>query len=219
MKAASSTTLLGAMLALALSGCGDKSAPTGSTSTSTPPVVASTSPAATSTAPATASPAPSGAAATAAPAPAVPPAAAPPSAATIPAPAAAPAPKQVALSVQGVASAGLTVRVKNIELGEDATVLTVSASFGSRETNFTNLAETVTYLADPAGNRLMLRPPEDNRYLRILSGDTMEGKLVFLGAVPPGTPQLRLVFNEGNTPDNTAGPGLSITLPLQQGGT
>ena len=121
--------------------------------------------------------------------------------------------------MQGVASAGLTVRVKNIELGEDATVLTVSASFGSRETNFTNLAETVTYLADPAGNRLMLRPPEDNRYLRIVSGDTMEGKLVFLGAVPPGTPQLRLVFNEGNTPDNTAGPGLSITLPLQQGGT
>ncbi|MEP6720582.1 MAG: hypothetical protein ABJA77_04000 [Variovorax sp.] len=190
MRAESSTVLLGVMLALALSGCGDKSAPT-----------ASTAPSAIAPPASPASPASQASQAPVAPAPA------------------AAAPRQVALSVQGVASAGLTVRVKNIELGEDATVLTVSASFGSRETNFTNLAETVTYLADPAGNRLMLRPPEDNRYLRIVSGDTMEGKLVFLGAVPPGTPQLRLVFNEGNTPDNTAGPGLSITLPLQQGGT
>ncbi|MDM0039060.1 hypothetical protein QTH89_21680 [Variovorax sp. J22G21] len=196
MKPESSITLLAIVFALALAGCGDKSAPPAST------------------APAAVSPAPIAPAAQ--PTPAL---AAPPPTAAMPAPAAAAAPKQVALSVQGVASAGLTVRVKNIELGEDATVLTVSASFGSRETNFTNLAETVTYLADPAGNRLMLRPPEDNRYLRIVSGDTMEGKLVFLGAVPPGTPQLRLVFNEGNTPDNTAGPGLSITLPLQQGGT
>ena len=121
--------------------------------------------------------------------------------------------------MQGVASAGLTVRVKAIEMGEDATILTVSASFGSRETNFTNLAETNTFLADPAGNRLMLRPPEDNRYLRIVTGDTMEGKLVFLGAVPPGTPQLRLVINEGHTPEDTSGPGLSIALPLQPGGT
>lgn len=155
------------------------------------------------------------------PTPAVPVAAAPAAAPVLAAPAAAPAaaPRQLPLSVQGVANAGLTVRVKGIELGEDATVLTVSASFGSRATNFTNLAETTTYLVDDAGNRLALRPPEDNRYVRINSGDTMEGKLVFLGAVAPSTPQLRLVINEGNTGDNTDGPGLSITLPLQQGGT
>ena len=163
-------------------------------------------------APSSASPPPPAAAVAPAPAPAV-----------VPAPAAAPvapaAPRQVALAVQGVASAGLTVRVKGIEMGEDATILTVSASFGSRETNFTNLAETNTYLQDPAGNKLMLRAPDDNRYLRIVSGDTMEGKLVFLGAVAPGTPQLRLVINEGQTPDNTAGPGLTIALPLQPGGT
>ncbi|WP_371436638.1 hypothetical protein [Polaromonas sp.] len=138
--------------------------------------------------------------------------------ASAPAPAST-APRQVPVNVQGVANAGLTVRVKSVELSEDATVLTVSASFGNRSTNFTNLAETATFLVDAAGNRLMLRPPEDNRYVRINSGDTMEGKLVFLGAVPSSTTQIRLVINEGNAGDNTDGPGLSITLPLQQGGS
>lgn len=179
-------------ISLALGGCSDKATP----------VAPATSPA------------------TAPPAPVTPPAApvaAAPVAPAAPQPAA--APRQIPLSVQGVANAGLTVRVKGVELGEDATVLTVSASFGNRETNFTNLAETATFLVDAAGNRLMLRPPDDNRYVRINSGDTMEGKLVFLGAVPPSTTQIRLVINEGNAGDNTAGPGLSITLPLQQGGT
>ncbi|AMM24589.1 hypothetical protein [Variovorax sp. PAMC 28711] len=127
--------------------------------------------------------------------------------------------RQVPVNIQGVANAGLTVRVKNVELGEDATVLTVSVSFGNRSTNFTNLAETATFLVDAAGNRLMLRPPEDNRYVRINAGDTMEGKWVFLGAVPPSTTQVRLVINEGNAGDNTDGPGLTLTLPLQQGGS
>lgn len=157
------------------------------------------------------------------PAPATPPASGAPvapaaSAATPPAaaaPAAKAAPRQLPLNVQGVASAGLTVRVKGIELGEDATILTVSASFGNRGTNFTNLGETDTYLVDPAGNRLALKRPDDNRYLRIATGDTMEGQLVFLGSVPAATPQLKLVINDGQAGDDTAGPGLSIALPLQ----
>ncbi|VWX61727.1 conserved exported hypothetical protein [Burkholderiales bacterium 8X] len=207
------------LVAAAITACGEKDAPAAASGAP----AASANAAATSTpaAPNTPAAAPSSSPAPAAPS-ATAPAATPPAAATATAvapPATAAAPKQVPLSVQGVANAGLTVRVKNIELGEDATILTVSASFGSRETNFTNLAETKTYLVDASGNQLMLRPPDDNRYMRIVSGDTMEGRLVFLGAVAPGTSQLRLVINEGNTPDNTAGPGLTIALPLQQGGT
>jgi hypothetical protein len=190
-RIASSTAALA--LAVAVAGCSERPAP------SAPP------------APVAAVPAP-------APAPAAIPAPAPTPTAS-PSAASPAAPRQIPLSVQGVANAGLTVRVKGVELGEDATVLTVSASFGNRETNFTNLAETATFLVDAACNRLMLKPPDDNRYVRINSGDTMEGKLVFLGAVPPSTTQVRLVINEGNAGDNTAGPGLSITLPLQQGGT
>ncbi|WP_399697662.1 hypothetical protein [Xenophilus sp.] len=163
-------------------------------------------------APAAAPPAPAPAAGAPAPA-------APPPVVAAPAPAAAPAaPRQVPMSVQGTASAGLTVRVKSVEMGEDATILDISASFENRRTNFTNLAESETYLADSAGNRLMLKRPPDNRYLRIMSGDTMQGRLVFLGSVPPSETQLRLVINDGMPPDSTAGPGLAIALPLKPAG-
>lgn len=161
----------------------------------------------------------------ASPAPAVPPAATPaPGSASAPAPAAAPAAatptsaRQLPLSVQGVASAGLTVRVKGVELGPDATVLDVSASFASPLTNWTQMASGDTYLQDEAGNKLMLKRPEDNRYLKIKTGDTMEGRLVFLGAVPADARQVKLVINEGSPPDDTNSPGLEMVLPLKAGG-
>jgi len=151
---------------------------------------------------------------------ATPPAAATAPQAATPAPAttmgAAPATaaRSVPLNVQGVASAGVTVRVKGIELGEDATVLKVSISYASRIASSTTMALTDTFLEDEKGNRLMLKRPENNRDLSIRDGDTMDGELVFLGAVAPGTTMLKLVFNESNQPDNVAGPGLVMQLPL-----
>ena len=148
---------------------------------------------------------------------------APPALAAAPAaPAPAPAPaaeRQLPLSVQGVASAGLTVRVKGIELGPDATVLTVSASFASQLTNWTQMASGDTYLQDADGNKLMLKRVEDNRYLKIKNGDTMEGRLVFLGAVPPSATQVKLVLNEGSPQDDPNSPGLTIDLPLKPAGS
>ncbi|RYF43988.1 MAG: hypothetical protein EOO25_01250 [Comamonadaceae bacterium] len=122
--------------------------------------------------------------------------------------------RSIPLSIQGVASAGVTVRVKNIELGEDATVLKVSISYASRIASSTTMALTDTFLEDEKGHRLMLKRPESNRDLSIRDGDTMDGELVFLGAVAPGTTTLKLVFNESNQPDNVAGPGLVMQLPL-----
>lgn len=145
---------------------------------------------------------------------------APPAAPAAPAPApAAAAERQLPLSVQGVASAGLTVRVKGIELGPDATVLTVSASFASQLTNWTQMASGDTYLQDADGNKLMLKRVEDNRYLKIKNGDTMEGRLVFLGAVPPSATQVKLVLNEGSPQDDPNSPGLTIDLPLKPAGS
>jgi hypothetical protein len=149
-------------------------------------------------------------------------AAAPTPAPAAPAPAPAPAPaaaRELPLSVQGVASAGLTVRVKGIEIGPDATVLTVSASFASQLTNWTQMASGDTYLQDADGNKLMLKRVEDNRYLKIRNGDTMEGRLVFLGAVPPSATQVKLVLNEGSPQDDPNSPGLTIDLPLKPAGS
>lgn len=122
--------------------------------------------------------------------------------------------RSLALNVQGAAPVGVTVRVKNIELGTDATVLDVSASYGGTITNDIALAGSQTYLLDEQGNRLMLKPPQDNQNLRITKGQTMDGKLVFLGAVPAGAKSVKLVFNDNNDGTSIIDPGLTIPLML-----
>jgi len=147
------------------------------------------------------------------------PASAPPSpvAAPVAAAPAATAPKTVPLSVQGVASAGVTVRVKSVEIGADATVLDVSISFSNRLTDSTMLALADTFIEAENSGRLHIKRPDDNRDLTIRQGETLDGKLVFMGAVSPSASKLRLVFNEGNQTDNIVAPGLVMELPLQGG--
>ena len=154
------------------------------------------------------------------PAPAVPVETAPatfPAAAPAAAPATVAAPKRVPLAVQGVAPAGVTVRVKAVEIGADATVLDVSISFANRITDTTMLALADTYLQDESGARLHIKRPDNNRDITIREGETLDGQLVFMGAVAPSARKLKLVFNEGNQGDNIVAPGLVVDLPLQGG--
>lgn len=133
------------------------------------------------------------------------------------APSAPAVPKKVPLSIQGVAEAGVTVRVKAVEMGPDATVLDVSISYANRITNTTMLALADTYLQDESGARLHIQRPASNRNLTVREGETLDGQLVFMGTVSPSTRHLKLVFNEGNDPDNIVAPGLAIELPLEGG--
>lgn len=133
------------------------------------------------------------------------------------APSAPAVPKKVPLSIQGVAEAGVTVRVKAVEMGPDATVLEVSISYANRITNTTMLALADTYLQDESGARLHIQRPASNRNLTVREGETLDGQLVFMGTVSPSTRHLKLVFNEGNDPDNIVAPGLVIELPLEGG--
>lgn len=130
------------------------------------------------------------------------------------APAAPAAGRKVAMNAQANSPMGLTVRVKQVELTDDATILTVSISLGGDKTIFTSLVDADTYLLDDAGNRLMPKLPEDNRFLRVRKGETLEGELVFMGALPANVRQVEWVINEGNAPDNTSGPGLKLSLPI-----
>lgn len=155
-----------------------------------------------------------------APAPAPPPAApsaAAPAAQPAPAAPAAAAPRKQTLAIQGVAPAGVTVRVKGVEMGADATVLDVSISFANRITDTTMLALADTYLQDESGARLHIKRPDNNRDITIREGETLDGQLVFMGAVPPAARKLKLVFNDGNQGDNIVAPGMVIDLPLQGG--
>lgn len=188
-----------AMATLWLAGCKDPAgtaavqASTPTPATAPPPATAA-APAATTTA------APAAAAVVAAP------------------PGAAPAaPRTLPLGVQGVAPAGVTVRVKSVQIGGDATVLDVSISFANRITDSTMLALADTYLQDESGARLHVKRPDHNRDITIREGQTLDGQLVFLGRVLPTARTLKLVFNDGNDGDNIVAPGLSMDLPLQAG--
>ena len=122
--------------------------------------------------------------------------------------------RTIPVNVQVVAAVGVTVRVKGIELGTDATMLDISASYGGTITNDVNLAGSSTYLLDENSQKLMLKPPQGNSDLTITRGQTMEGKLVFLGSVSPSAKQVTLVFNDNNDGDSIIDPGLTIVIPL-----
>lgn len=193
------------MASLALAACSEKSGTAAGAASAVPPAAAE---------PAT----PAQPAAPAQPATPATPATPPPADASSLAASPTSASQQIPVNVQGVSPLGLTVRVKNVELTPDATVLTVSMSFSSTVTRFTNLADTSTYLLDGSGNKIMLKRPADNQYLRITNGQTLEGEMVFLGSLPAGSSQVELVINEGHAPDDSSGPGMRLALPLATGG-
>lgn len=122
--------------------------------------------------------------------------------------------RNVPVDVQGVTDVGATVRVKNVDLAEDATILDVSISFASDMTNNVQMATNATYIELPNGQKLRLKPPEGNPNMNIVKGDTMNGRLVFMGTVPAGVNQISVVFNEGSTSDSIIGPFLRMTIPL-----
>jgi len=124
--------------------------------------------------------------------------------------------KKIPLSVQGVAKAGVSTRVKGIEIGGDVTVLDVSIAYSGFNSSIQMAAFGNAFIEDEQGLRLPLRSPDDNEHLTIQHKDVLQGQLVFLGHVPADTRQLRLVFNADQAVDSDLWPKLTIDLPLQE---
>lgn len=122
--------------------------------------------------------------------------------------------RTVPVDVQGVTDVGATVRVKSVDLAEDATVLDVSISFAGKTTNNVKMATNPTYIQLPNGQKLMLKAPEGNPDMNVVNGDTMNGRLVFMGAVPRDAQRIAVVFNEGSSSDSIIGPFLRLDVPL-----
>ena len=126
--------------------------------------------------------------------------------------------RSVPVDMQGVTEVGATVRVKQIDLAEDATIVDVSISFASKMTNNVQMASSPTYIELPSGQKLMLKAPEGNPNMNIVNGDTMNGRLVFMGAVPRDAREIAIVFNEGSSSDSIIGPFLRLNVPLTAAG-
>lgn len=111
---------------------------------------------------------------------------------------------------------GVTVQVKSVTVGEDATVVHLIASLDSSMTRSIKLAfiENVT-LQWGQGQMLHMRSVADNPNLEIKNGQTLEGELVFPGVIPADVEEVRLLFNPGNDGSNIVGPGVTIPLMLK----
>ncbi len=114
---------------------------------------------------------------------------------------------------------GLTVQVKSVTVGDDATKVRLQASFDSNQTNsITMNGDGNAYLAWGEGDqdRLHMRQIPDNKWMRIINGKTMEGELVFPGTLPATATKVTLVFNPGNEPNDSSTPGITIPLELKK---
>ncbi len=110
--------------------------------------------------------------------------------------------------------AGVTLIVRKITVGPDATLLNTVISYDG-DSPFVTLADGPSFIDLGNGQQLFLRAIADNRGLRIVRGETLEGDLVFPGAIPPGTDSVTLVFNQGNDGSDTSSPGIRLPLPLR----
>ncbi len=119
-------------------------------------------------------------------------------------------------NIQTTVPVGVTVMVKKITVGEDATVVNLVASFDSHQTNRVNLNDVNAYLAFGEDRKLHMRQPKDNRYLSINNGQSVEGDLVFPGRIPADAREVTLVFNEGNGGDDVSAPGITLAIPLME---
>jgi len=84
--------------------------------------------------------------------------------------------KKIPLSVQGVAKAGVSTRVKGIEIGGDVTVLDVSIAYSGFNSSIQMAAFGNAFIEDEQGLRLPLRSPDDNEHLTIQHKDVLQGQ-------------------------------------------
>lgn len=122
---------------------------------------------------------------------------------------------KIPANVQASAAVGLVVRVKEVVVADDVTLVTISASYsGSSQAVQLAWNHTPTYIEDADGQRYPIRRPEENPTLTVKNNDTMQGRLVFLGRIAAESKSFKLVFNDGSEGDSWINPTLTLTVPL-----
>ena len=111
---------------------------------------------------------------------------------------------------------GVTVQVKTVSVGEDATTVHLLVSLDTSQTNSVEMA----YSENPTlqwgeGQMLHMRQISDNPNLTLENGQTLEGDLVFPGVIPADVETVNLVFNPGKEGSDISGPGVTIPLALK----
>jgi len=123
--------------------------------------------------------------------------------------------KKIPLSISKNTDIGASVRIKGIDISEDFVALDISLSFSHKMYDSASFAFRDVFIEDESGGRLFLRRLEDNEDLEVSNGETLNGKLVFMGQISASTNQIRLVFNDGGQKGSALFPAFSVNIPLE----
>ena len=121
--------------------------------------------------------------------------------------------KPTPLTVQQPLANGAIVYLTSIQAKPTETVVGVRIVSGAERDFELNWNTQKTYLV-AGGRKFFLSPPLENQDLKITTGSTMQGELVFLGTLPQQG-QVTLVFNEGMSDSQySSTPGIAIPVPV-----
>lgn len=120
-----------------------------------------------------------------------------------------------ALDAQVVHPGGAILQVLSIKAGGDRVLVNIRAMNARDREVVLNSGRENSYLLTDGGEKLFLAPPAGNPRLAIPSGQTMNGALVFTGALPRSD-RATLVLNENGSADSlyTSSPRFQFALPL-----
>ncbi|WP_292106891.1 OmpA family protein [Brevundimonas sp.] len=119
------------------------------------------------------------------------------------------------LGAQVIHPSGVVLQVLSVEVGRDATQVSVRIINGrDRSVNLISGDES-SYLLTDSGEKLLIIPPATNERLSIPAGQTLDGVLAVAGAPPRGG-DVVLVLNERGSSDNihSEAPRMEVRLPL-----
>ncbi|GAA0728143.1 hypothetical protein GCM10009106_04860 [Sphingomonas japonica] len=119
------------------------------------------------------------------------------------------------LSVEQIHPNGGVLRLNSIQVKPTETVVNMTYVNGHRrevQLNWANYSKHTYLLAN--NRKFFLSPPITDEDVKIASGATVTGDLVFIGAVPEG-PQVQLVINEnGGTSEGSYNPKFVVDIPV-----
>lgn len=120
------------------------------------------------------------------------------------------------LHAQVVHPGGTVLQLLSIKAGKDRVLVGVRAMNARAREITLNSGRENSYILTDGGEKLLLMPSAGNPTLAIPSGQTMDGALVFAGALPRSG-RATLVLNENGSADSayTSSPRFQLALPVE----
>ena len=109
-------------------------------------------------------------------------------------------------------------RLTNIYFTEKNTIIDIAVTNGSQYAIHLNLNGKGTVLLDDLGDKYNLEPPSDNPNLKIESGTTFKGELVFQGGISSQASHLTLITNNkiGTDQRFSRRPKMKFEIPITE---